>query len=40
MALDYAKILKEVEAINSSLKTSIKHMPRWNRYNAGDRIYI
>lgn len=40
MALDYAKILKEVEAINSSLKTSIKHMPRWNRYNAGDRIIL
>ena len=40
MALDYAKILKEVEAINSSLKTSIKHMPRWNRYNAGNRIIL
>ena len=40
MVLDYAKILKEVEAINSRLKTSIKHMPRWNRYNAGDRIIL
>lgn len=40
MEIDYAKILKEVEAINRTIKPSIKNMPRWNRYNAGDRIIL
>lgn len=36
--LDLLTINKEVYAMSKKLRVSIKHMPRYYRYNAGDRI--
>lgn len=36
--LDLLTINKEFYSMSKELKASIKHMPRYYRYNAGDRI--
>ena len=38
MEINYNDVFREVDAISKDLKKSIKHMPRYNRYNEGDRI--
>lgn len=38
MEINYTDVFREVDAISKGLRKSIKHMPRYNRYNEGDRI--
>lgn len=38
MEINYVDVFREVDAISKGLRKSIKHMPRYNRYNEGDRI--
>lgn len=38
MKINYVDVFREIDAISKGLRKSIKHMPRYNRYNEGDRI--
>lgn len=38
MEINYTDVYKEVDFISRELRKAIKHMPRYNRYNEGDRI--
>lgn len=38
MEISYIDVYREIEAISKALRESVKHMPRYNRYNEGDRI--
>lgn len=38
MEINYSNVYHEIEVISKDLRESIKHMPRYNRYNEGDRI--
>lgn len=38
MEINYVDVFREVDAISKGLRKSIKHMPRYNRYNERDRI--
>ncbi len=38
MQLDYATFSKDIDFISKDIKTSVRHMPKYNRYVVGDRI--
>lgn len=38
MQLDYESAYMEISAMSKALRQSIKHMPKYYRYNIGDRI--
>lgn len=38
MEINYVDLYKDIDFINKELRKSIKQMPRYNRYNEGDRI--
>lgn len=38
MEINYTDVYKEIDFISRELRKAIKHMPRYNRYNEGDRI--
>lgn len=38
MEINSTDVYKETDFISRELRKAIKHMPRYNRYNGGDRI--
>ena len=38
MEINYTDVYKEIDFISKELRKAIKHMPKYHRYNEGDRI--